>query len=389
MNEKIIQWLTDHQEEVIGWRRHFHQNPEVSGKEFETQKKIMELLASMGIESQKSADTGVIADIKGGKPGKTVAIRADIDALAMPDQIDKPYCSQNEGVCHACGHDAHTAGLLGLAAAFKANEADLPGTIRLLFQPSEEWFDGGASSMVEEGCMDGVDYVIGLHVWEPVPAGSIGINEVMMGSPNCFEIIVQGVGGHGSMPHQCVDPILVGSQIVLGLNTIMSRSVDPLETGVVSIGEFHSGSAFNVIPDKTIIKGNMRTLNDETRDLIFDRIETICKGICEAMGATYQLNRVYGYPAVVNDPEVLEIAREVIDARYGREKRIDNKPTLGGEDFSYFMKKAPGVYFFVGAGNPEVGAAYPHHHPKFDIDESAILQGQETLARIAWKLLTK
>lgn len=389
MNEKIIQWLESHQEEIIGWRRYFHQHPEVSGQEFETQKKILEILASMGIEGRKIAGTGVVADIVGGKQGKTVAFRADMDALAMVDEISQPYCSQNKGICHACGHDGHMAGLLGLAGAFMENREEVPGKIRLLFQPSEEWFDGGATDMIAEGCLEGVDYVLGLHIWQPVPSGYVGVNDIMMGSPNCFEIIVQGVGGHGSMPHQTVDPILVGSQIVLALNTIVSRSMDPLETGVLSIGEFHSGSAFNVIPDKAMIKGNMRTLSAEVRDLMFCRIEEICKGICEAMGATYTLEKIYGYPTLVNDPKVLEIAREVIDERYGREKRIDVKPTLGGEDFSYYLEKVPGVFIFPGGGNEEKGITYPHHHPKFDMDEEVLLQGPETLARIAWRLLTE
>ena len=389
MNEQIISWLTTHEEEIIQWRRHFHQHPEVSGKEFETQKKIMEILKSMGIESKKIAGTGVIADIVGNKEGKTVAIRADIDALAMSDEICQPYQSQNEGVCHACGHDGHTAGLLGLAGAFQACKDDLPGRIRLLFQPSEEWFDGGATEMIAEGCMDGVDYVIGMHIWQPVPVGSIGVNDVMMGSPNAFDITVQGIGGHGSMPHQTVDPIVVGSQIVMALNTIVSRSLDPLETGVLSIGEFHSGSAFNVIPDKATIRGNMRTLSNEARDLIFRRMDEVCKGICEAMGATYTLDKIYGYPVLVNDKKVLEVAREVIDERFGREHRLDNKPTLGGEDFSYYLEKAPGVFLFVGGGCEEKGITYPHHHPKFDMDEKALNVGAEALSRIAWRLLTK
>lgn len=389
MNEKIIQWLESHQEEIIGWRRYFHQHPEVSGQEFETQKKVLEILSSMGVEGRKIAGTGVIADIVGRKPGKTIAFRADMDALAMSDEITQSYRSQNEGVCHACGHDGHMAGLLGLAGAFMENREDLPGKIRLLFQPSEEWFDGGATDMIAEGCLEGVDYVLGLHIWQPVPSGYVGVNDIMMGSPNCFEIVIQGIGGHGSMPHQTVDPILVGSQIVLALNTIVSRSMDPLETGVLSIGEFHSGSAFNVIPDKAMIKGNMRTLSAEVRDLMFHRVEEICKGICEAMGATYTLEKIYGYPTLVNDSKVLEIAREVIDERYGRENRIDVKPTLGGEDFSYYLEKVPGVFIFPGGGNEKKGITYPHHHPKFDMDEEVLLQGPETLARIAWRLLTE
>lgn len=389
MNEKIIQWLEAHQEQIIGWRRYFHQYPEISGQEFETQKKVLKILASMGIEGKKIAGTGIVADIVGGKPGKTVAFRADMDALAMDDEIDQPYCAQNKGVCHACGHDGHMAGLLGLAGAFMENREDLPGRIRLLFQPSEEWFDGGATEMIAEGCLEGVDYVLGLHIWQSIPSGYVGVNKIMMGSPNCFELVVQGVGGHGSMPHQTVDPILVGSQIVLALNSIVSRSMDPLETGVLSIGEFHSGSAFNIIPDKAMIKGNLRTLSVEVRDMIFRRVEEICKGICEAMGATYTLEKIYGYPTLVNDSKVLEIAREVIDERYGRDKRLDVKATLGGEDFSYYLEKVPGVFIFSGGGNVEKGITYPHHHPKFDMDEGVLLQGPETLARIAWRLLTE
>ncbi|MBP9483928.1 MAG: amidohydrolase, partial [Negativicutes bacterium] len=334
------------------------------------------------------AGTGVVADI-GPTTGRTVAIRADIDALPLSDEIDQPYCSQNEGVCHACGHDAHTAGLLGLAGAFAAHQDQLPGRIRLLFQPSEEWFDGGAKEMIEEGCLEGVDFAIGMHVWQPVEAGKIAVNHVMMGSPNSFELTIQGVGGHGSMPHQCVDPILVGSQIVQAFNTIISRSIDPLEVGVLSIGSFHSGAAFNVIPDKSVVTGNLRTLNAETRDRIFDRMEEICRGTCQAMGATYQLNRIYGYPALVNDPKVMDLAVNVITETYGADARLVNKPTLGGEDFSYFLEKVPGVFLFVGAGNVEKGITYPHHHPKFDIDESALGQGAEVLGLIALRLLEK
>ncbi|MCX7781346.1 MAG: amidohydrolase [Negativicutes bacterium] len=384
----IKQTVQQNQDYVIALRRHFRMNPETGGEEFRTQEKILAELKSLGIEARKAAGTGVIAEIRGARPGKTVAIRADIDALPIQDEIEQPYRSRISGRCHACGHDAHTAMALGVAKSLNTMRENITGNIRLLFQPSEEKFPGGALAMIEDGAMDGVDAVFGAHVWQPFAAGTAGISYGRtMASPDEYTITIQGKGGHGSMPQQTVDPLLVGAQIVLALKTIVGANVDPLEQAVVSLGMFKAGEVFNIIPDTAVLKGTVRTFDHAVRMSIFDRIEQIVRGMCAANGATYTFDKFLGYPPVINDPNIAAIAAAAAGETLGKAAVFEMKPVMGGEDFSYYQQKAPGAFLFIGVGNKEKGLIHPHHHPKFDIDETALVYGCEIMARTALKLL--
>ena len=323
-------------------------------------------------------------------PGKTVALRADIDALPIQDEIDKPYRSQNPGNCHACGHDGHMAMLLAMARVFVDMKTELKGSIRFLFQPSEEKFPGGAERMIADGAMDGVDYVLGTHVWQPFESGVAGIcTGKMMASPDEFTITVQGQGGHGSMPQDTVSALTAGAQIVCLLNTIVGSAVDPMDPAVLSLGMFRSGDVFNIIPDSAVIKGTIRTFDQKVRTRVWDRFDDVCEGICRATGATYTVEKTLGYPPVINHPEVAAIVTEAGRETVGASMVREVSPSMGGEDFSYYQQKAPGMFLFLGVGNPDVQASYPQHHPRYDMDESALIKGVEIMVRSALKLQAK
>jgi amidohydrolase len=374
---------------VVAMRRHFHTFPELSTEEVKTQEKIMAELTAMGLTPVKAAGTGVTAEIKGARPGRTVAVRADMDALPIQDECGQPYQSQNNGVCHACGHDGHMAMLLGAAKVLVALRDELAGTVRLLFQPNEEMPPGGAVTMIEEGCLDGVEAIIGAHLWQPLPVGQIGLNfGRMMAQPGAFAIVLKGKGGHGSTPHTAVDPILVGSAVVQALHTIVSRSIDPLEPVVVSIGVFQAGRVYNVIPDTARIEGTIRVFDGATLRAVHRRIEQIVKGVCEAHGADYEFTTSDSCPPLANDAAVAKRVWRAAAAVLGDTGVGEIKPVLGGEDFSWYLQKVPGAFAFVGAGNAAKGAVHPHHHPKFDIDEDALAHGVELLVRSAVDLLT-
>jgi amidohydrolase len=387
--DQIRQQVAANRDYIVAMRRHFRMHPELGGEEHKTQEKVMSELAAMGIKARAAGATGVIADIPGAAGGKTIAMRADIDALPITDECAKPYQSCNNGICHACGHDGHTAMLLGAAKTLAAMGKDLPGSVRLIFQPSEEKFPGGAQVMIADGAMEGAAAVVGVHLWQPLPVGVIGISYgALMASPDEFTITIQGKGGHGSMPHQTVDPILVGAQLVTALRTITGANVDPREQAVLTFGMFRAGDAFNIIPDSALLKGTVRTFDQGVRDAVFAQIEAYCRGICTAVGATYTIDAIYGYPPVVNNPDVTAVVaaagREVAGAEVQEVKAL-----MVGEDYSYYQKLAPGVFFLVGAGNPDKGCIYPHHHPKFDIDEDALSYGAETMVRTVVKLFAR
>lgn len=384
----IKQAVLRHHDRVVSLRRYFHTRPEVGGEEFETQAKIIHELSALGLKPKKIAGTGVVADIEGNQPGRTVALRADIDALPIQDEIDKPYRSQIDGRCHACGHDAHMAMLLTMAQIFSDLKPTLPGTIRLLFQPSEERFPGGAERMIAEGCMEKVDFVLGAHVWQPLAAGKIGISYGrVMAAPDQFTIYIQGRGGHGSMPQGTTCALSAGAEVVSMLNSIIGRNVNPLESAVLSLGSFHSGEVFNIIPDTAEIKGTIRTFDDTVRKLVWDRLDAVCEGVCLAMGASYKIDKIFGYPAVVNNAQIAAIVAEAGRESLGQDNVIEVGPSMGGEDFSYFLQKAPGMFLLVGGGNPTTDAIYPHHHPKFDIDDSVLPGAVETMVRSTFRLL--
>lgn len=388
MNERIHELVKEGNQFVVDLRRHFRTFPELGREEYETQKKIMAELTAMGLVPRAAAGTGVIAEIKGEQPGKTIAIRADIDALPIQDELEEPYCSQNPGRCHACGHDGHTAMLLGIAKVFTKLKAELPGTIRLLFQPSEERFPGGALAMLEAGALEGADAIIGAHLWQPLDVGTMGLTYgPMMASPDEFTITIQGRGGHGSMPHQTIDPLYVGAQIVLALKTITGNNVNANELAVLSLGVFKAGDTFNVIPDSATLQGTVRSFSQNTRETIFACIDKICGGICAAAGAAYKLESYYGFPPVVNNPEVAKVVAAAGARVLGKEAVLELAPAMVGEDFSYYQQQVPGCFMFIGIGNKDKGITYPHHHPKFNMDESALSHGVEIMVTSALQLL--
>lgn len=375
MIQSMAERLEQYYDKMVALRRDFHQYPELSFEEVKTPMKIADYLTSLGIEAKTSVGgRGVVGYIRGGKPGKTVALRADFDALAIQDQKCVPYKSKVPGVMHACGHDAHTATLLGVATVLNERKDEMEGNVVLIFQFAEEVTPGGAKPMIEDGCLDGVDVIFGTHLWATMPVGEIGYrNGPMMAAADRFTITITGKGGHGASPHEAIDPITLGASLVQQLQQIVSRRIDPLKPAVLTVATFHAGNAFNVIPDSATISGTVRTFHPEVQSLIMEEMQRITKAICESGQATYTLNYEKGYPALVN--HVKETEHVVASAKkfLSVDKIHEMEPIMGGEDFAYYLQKVPGAFFFTGAGNPEVGASYPHHHPKFDIDEKAML----------------
>ncbi len=382
----LVNEITD---EVIGWRRYLHQHPELSFQEEKTAQFVYETLSSFGnLEISRPTKTSVMARLKGEKPGKTLAIRADMDALPIQEENTFDFASENPGVMHACGHDGHTAILLGAARVLTKLKGKLNGEVRFLFQHAEEDYPGGAEEMVQSGVMEGVDFVIGAHLWSPIEKGKIGIvYGPMMAAPDTFWITVKGKGGHAALPHQTVDSIVVGAQIVTNLQNIVSRNTDPLDRLVISVTQFVSGTTHNVIPGSAKLSGTVRAFDQKLRESIPAKMEQIIKGITDAYGADYEFIFEYGYRPVINDEKVTKMIEETVREVYGEEAVDHIPPNMSGEDFSAFQQKAPGAFFFVGAGNAEKGIIYPHHHARFTIDEDALEIGVKIFVKAAIKFL--
>ncbi|MCM3214210.1 M20 family metallopeptidase [Niallia taxi] len=376
-------------DEVITYRRYLHQNPELSFEEEKTSQYIYDQLQSFGnIELTRPTKTSVVGRIIGAAPGKVVAIRADMDALPIQEENDVEYASTNPGVMHACGHDGHTAMLLGAAKVLSSLKDQLHGEIRLLFQHAEELFPGGAEEMVQAGVMDGVDTVIGAHLWSPLEIGKIGIvYGPMMASPDTFYLTVNGKGGHAALPHQTVDSIAVASQVVTNLQHIVSRNTDPLDNLVLSVTKFIGGTTHNVIPGSVEICGTVRSFDPDLRKEVPKLMERVIKGITEAHGAAYEFNYEFGYRPVINDARVTEVLEATVAEVYGEEAIDKMKPNMGGEDFSAFQQVTEGSFFYIGAGNPEKNADFPHHHARFEIDEDSLEKGVNLFVYSAIKLL--
>jgi len=356
--------------EMIGWRREFHRHPEVAYGEEWTSAAVRKILEGMGLPVASCAKTGLRAVLEGAAGGPTVALRADMDALPIQEEGDKPYLSLNPGAAHACAHDGHMAVLLAVAKVLAARKNGFKGKVVLLFQPAEERTPGGAEPMIEEGALDGVDAVFGLHLWQSLPTGVLGIVKgPMMAQADDFRIVVKGKGGHGSMPQLTVDPILVAAQLVVSLQSVVSRNVDPLKPAVLSFGSVSGGTIYNVIPSEVTLTGTVRTFDAALQRMIEGRMRTIIENTCRAFGASAEFRYQEGYPPLINDARmaefVLETAREALGG--DRIKAID--PVMGGEDFAYFLRKVPGAFWFFGMGD---GMPHPHHHPAFDIDEKAL-----------------
>lgn len=377
------------EEHIIGWRRHLHQHPEVSFKEVETAKYVSEILASFGVyELMHPTPTSVIATLKGATPGKVIALRADMDALPIHEEADVDFKSLNDGVMHACGHDAHTAMLLGAAEALAQMKDELSGTVKLIFQHAEELLPGGAREIVAAGVLDDVDLVFGLHVFPMMKTGSVGyLTGPLTAASDTFTLKIQGRGAHGSMPDLSIDPINIGVEIINSINHIISREISPFDTAVISMGKFNSGNAANVIPDTAELMGTVRTLNPDTRVFIKERIYDTIANICNIYKATFDLDYKLGYDPVINDDVATSYVIEAAKKLLPSDAIFEGKTMMGGEDFSAYTNVKPGSFFMLGVGLAEDGYGYINHHPKFKIDEAALIVGAEMFVQLIVDLL--
>jgi len=384
-----IQALND---QLIADRRHFHQHPELGFQEHETAAYVAERLRKLGIEPQTGvAQTGVVGLIHGRGPGRTVLLRADMDALPLSEETGASYASQREGVHHACGHDGHTAMLLAAAELLMRHRDEFDGTVKLVFQPAEEG-PGGAAPMIAEGVMENphVDACFGLHLANDYPVGVLFVRGgPVQASADDFEILVHGVGGHGSAPHQTVDAVAIGAAIVNELQRIVSREVDPLDQAVVSVGSFHGGMRHNIIAPRATLTGTIRTLNADTREFLHKRIREIAQGVAEASRAKADVKINSGYPVTVNDVQMAGFARTVAETVVAPDQVLEGRPIMGSEDMSYFLNAAPGCFIFVGSNNVARDLRHPHHSPLFDFDEASLPLGVELLTKLAMTYLQR
>jgi amidohydrolase len=378
-------------EDVVAWRRHLHAHPELSYEEHETSAFVRSRLEAIGgLEITSPTPTSVMAVLRGDRPGPTLALRADLDALPIEEQTGLAFASTRPGVMHACGHDGHTSIMLGAATVLAGVREELPGEIRFLWEHGEEALPGGASQMVAAGVMEGVDRVIGLHLWALDEVGTVAIRPGrVMAACDVFRIVVHGRGGHIGVPQNAIDPLVIGAQIVTNLQQIVAREVDPQEIAIVGVTEFHAGDSVGVIPDTAELIGGANMFSTDVQDLIERRIGEIAAAICAAHGARCEYEYTRGYAAVVNDEAVAGTLRGVARSLFGDAAVWDGDLVLAGEDFSAFQARAPGAFMLLGARNEAKGAAYDHHHPKFDIDEDAFPMGVRLFAHAAVALLAQ
>jgi len=356
--------------------------PELKYEEERTSKVVEEHLREWGYRV-KRVGTGIIADIGGGK--KTIALRADMDALPIQEENDVPYKSRIPGKMHACGHDAHTAMLLGAGKIIAEHIEEFNGRVRLIFQPAEEG-GNGAVKMIEGGALEGVDAIFGFHVWMDLPSGLIGIREgPFLAGAGFFDARIIGRGGHGASPHEAVDPIPIASEVVLALQTIVSRNINPVETGVVSVTAINGGTAFNVIPEEVTLKGTFRYYRPEVGKLIKERMKEIIEGISRTHGAKSEFIINDLVPPTINDTKMARFARTVAE-KYGL-KHGEVAMSMGAEDFAYYLQHVPGAFLALGIRNEEKGIVYPHHHPKFDVDEDVLHLGTAMEVALALEFL--
>lgn len=384
--------VRDAVDSLVEVRRGLHAHPETGYKEFRTSETVAAFLRESYPDVWTGiAKTGVSALLPGAsQPERAILLRCDLDALPIQEENPSAYASQNPGVMHACGHDGHMSIMLHTARLARAGAARPEGSVRFVFQPAEEG-PGGALAMIQEGVMKDppVEAAFGLHLWSHLPRGKIALRPgAMMAGPDEFEIIVRGKGGHAAYPHTAIDAIVVASQIVVALQTVVARNTDPIETAVVSVGMFQAGSNFNILSETARLRGTIRTFKPAVRTLVVRRVREIAEGICATFGATCEFVFTDHYPPTVNDPAMAEFVAQIAGEVVGPENVIFDFTTMGSEDMSYFLREAPGAYFFVGAGDEARGIVHPHHSPHFDIDENALPIGVEIFLRIMeryWK----
>lgn len=387
MTTKIIKELgKKYYDAIVKIRHEIHMHPEIAFQEYQTSQIVANELRNMGIEvKEKIAQTGVIGLIRGGKPGKTILLRADMDALEIDENVNVPYKSKVNGKMHACGHDGHTAGLLGAAMILNDMKEDINGNIKLVFQPGEE-SDGGAKPMIEQGIMTNpkVDAAIGCHLWGNFTEGEVHIKEgPVMASPDVFSFKIIGKGGHAGLPHLSIDPILIASRAICSIQGIISRRINPLKSAVISCCSIHGGESYNIIPNEVEIKGTVRTFDKDLRDSIPNKIEAVLKSTTEPFGANYKFKYTKRFPPVINNKEMVNLATESISQLIGQENVFKQKEAnMGGEDFSYFAQEVPSVYYFIGI-TPKNKETILHHNPNFRFDDSNLLILSESMAQIA------
>ncbi len=370
---------------LVEWRRDFHRHPELAFAEERTAAVIRAFLESAGIEVRACGGTGLRGVLRGGRPGRTVALRADMDALPVDEVADHGYRSQNSGVMHACGHDGHMAIVMGAARLLSARRETMAGNVVFLFQPAEESPPGGAARMIAEGALDGVDAVFGLHLWQPLPSGVVGLHAgATMAQADNFAVTVRGRGGHASQPNLTVDPVVAAAEVVIAAQTIVSRFTSPLEPVVVSFTTVHGGRVHNIIPDEVTMTGTVRTFDPATQLAVKRRLEEVCEATGRLFGATTAFTYIDGYPPLVNDAGSIELVRRVAARELGGDAVRDVAPVMGGEDFAYYLQRVPGAFALLGIGD---GHPHPHHSASFDIDERVLPLGVRLLAAVALEAL--
>jgi amidohydrolase len=378
---------------VIADRRYLHRHPELGFHEENTARLVIERLRALNLDDLQTgiAKTGVVGVLHGGKgPGKTVLLRADMDALPITELNDVPYKSETPGAMHACGHDAHTAMLLGAARVLAGRREEFAGTIKFLFQPSEEANAGGAAPMIEAGVMENphVDAAFGIHVGSNIPAGKVAV----LGGPvnaaaDSAIVTIRGLGGHAARPQMAIDPIVIGAHCIVALQSLVSREVNPLSPAVITVGTLHAGTVSNVIPEEAHFEATVRTFDEKTRALLAERIPQVVRGICETFRATADVQYELGYPPLVNNAEMAALVKSVALEVVGPERVQDSEPGMGAEDMSYFLNAVPGAFYRLGVRNEATGKTYGHHHPRFDIEEDALATGVAMHAAVALRYL--
>lgn len=390
--EKIKKRAEELLPEMTETRRHLHRNPEISYKEFKTTNFIIEKLEALDIEIDRPLETGCVGVIEGGTDSdRVVALRADIDALAMQEEGEHKadFISQNEGIAHCCGHDGHTANLLGAAKLLADCRDEIEGKVLLVFQPGEEKLPGGGRLLCETGYLQehGVDVIYGLHTNPQMAPGQIGVRKgPLMARPDEFEIEIIGRGGHAASPHEAVDPIVMAAEVVGKLQTIVSRNINPTDPAVVTVGKIWGGSAHNIIPERVKMIGTVRTFSEENAYLIKDRIEDIVKGVTQSAGGDYNYAFNEGYPAVINTLWATDTVIETAGKLLGVENvHLLEEPIMAGEDFAFYQQEFPGVFFFLGSGSEQAQSTWSWHHPKYNIDETCLMTGAALMASLVFQ----
>ena len=379
----LIKEIENIKDLIIEIRRHLHMFPDLSNQEKDTRDYIKAVLKEEGIEHIKTFNNhyGMVVDIKVDKNKPILAFRADMDALPIKEEGNKPYKSRKDGIMHACGHDGHSAILSGFLVACHRYKNELPFNVRGIFQHAEEVMDGGSEDLIKDEALEGVEAIFGLHMYPYLKTGEIGYKYgEMMASADMFEIEIFGKSAHGARPHEGVDAILTASLVINSINHIVSRKIDPLHPAVISMGTIEGGKAANIICDYVKITGTVRSLNDKVRQNIKEMIEEAIAGVCRSMGARYKFNYIFGNPELINDDKMVDI---VIKAAKKHARPMDLKlPVMGGEDFANYLKVVKGAFFRLGCCNEEKNTCYPQHHPRFDIDEDALIIGAKIFAQI-------